>query len=379
MEVRARYVVIGTFTLAVILGLFAFVYWIKNTGGLGRRAIYQIRFEQPVSGLTVGSNVLFNGIRAGAVTDLALDASDPRRVTVTIAVDTALPIRSDTEVDIAYQGFTGAPAVSLKGGDPSGAPLASANHGPPILLAPPGVGQDLSESARTTLRHLDQILTDNAKPLHSAIEGFSTFSEMLGKNSGRIETMIGGLEKLAGVGEKPKPPPVYDLAAAASFPEPLGKIAARIVVPDPAAILVFDTQNILTRSADGVYGTIENIKWADNLPKLMQARILQSFENAHQLGAVDRAGDQTEGAFRLELGIRHFEIALQAKPTAVVDFSARVASDKGDVAGSRVFSASVEAKSEKPDDLVAALNAAFTRAAHDLVVWTIGLKLEGGK
>ena len=48
MEVRARYILIGSFTLAVILGLFTFVYWIKNVGGLGQRAIYQIQFEQPV-------------------------------------------------------------------------------------------------------------------------------------------------------------------------------------------------------------------------------------------------------------------------------------------------------------------------------------------
>ena len=60
MEIRARYVLIGSFVLAFVLGMFGFVYWIKNIGGLGQRTSYQVRFEEPVSGLTIGSSVLFN-------------------------------------------------------------------------------------------------------------------------------------------------------------------------------------------------------------------------------------------------------------------------------------------------------------------------------
>jgi phospholipid/cholesterol/gamma-HCH transport system substrate-binding protein len=379
MEVRARYVLVGSFTLTVILGLFWFAYWINNVGGIGQHASYQIRFEQSVDGLAIGSNVLFNGIRVGVITELALDRSDPKRVNVLISLDPVVPIRSDTEVDVTYQGLTGAPAISLKGGNASGAPLVPNNEHPPILVAAAGIGQNLSDSARHTLRHLDQILTDNAKPLHTAIEGFSTFAEMLGKNSDRLEAIIGGLEKLTGVGEKAKPPPTFDLAAATSFIPPPNKIAARIIVPDPTGILAFDTQNILIRSADGVFSNVDNAKWADTVPKLMQARILQSFENAGQLAAVDRPGDQSEGAFRLELGVRNFQISLQPTPTAVVEFSARLVSEKGDVVGARIFSATVEAKSELPAGLVAAFNAAFSNAAKDLVVWTIGQNFADSK
>ena len=69
MEIRARYTLIGAFTLAVILGVFAFVYWLHNAGGLGDRAISRLVFG-PVSGLLPGSPVLFNGIRVGEVTAL---------------------------------------------------------------------------------------------------------------------------------------------------------------------------------------------------------------------------------------------------------------------------------------------------------------------
>jgi len=377
MEIRARYVLIGTFTLAVVVGLFAFVYWIKNTGGIGARALYEVRFEQPVSGLTIGSSVLFNGIRVGAITSISLDANDPKRVTVMISVDPSLPIRADTVVDVTYQGLTGAPAISLKGGDATAAALPKDGSGPPMLLAGAGVGQNLTDSARDTLHRLDEILIENKKPLNTAITGFSTFAEMLGNNSKRIEGLIGGLEKLTGVGDKSKPPTVYDLAAATGFPATVKPLSSKLSLPDPSAILVFDTQNILVRAADGTYSNIENAKWADSLPKLMQARVLQSFENAQQLGKVDKASDMGDGGYKLELGIRDFQISLSPQPKAVVEFSARVVSGKGDVAGARMFNATIDAKSEQPADAVAALNAAFAKAAGDLVNWTVGLKLGG--
>jgi len=39
MEIKARYVLIGLFTLASIVAGFAFVYWLQTTGGLGKRTL----------------------------------------------------------------------------------------------------------------------------------------------------------------------------------------------------------------------------------------------------------------------------------------------------------------------------------------------------
>lgn len=373
MEIRARYALIGAFVLAFILGMFGFIYWLQNTGGLGQRALYRIRFDQPVSGLTVGSGVLFNGIRVGVISDIQLDPSNPKRVTVSISVDPATPVRADTQVDVTYQGLTGAPAILLKGGSTAAARLTPQDGQPPLLLAGAGVGQNLSEAARETLRHLDEILTDNAKPLKTAIAGLSTFSDMLGRNSQRLEGVIGGLERLTGTGAAPPTPSVYDLAAPTAFPPSDKTIQAQLVVPDPSALLVFDTQKILIHSAAGTYTHVDNAQWADNLPKLMQAKIVQSFENAHQLRAVSRPIDQLEAAYRLELTIRRFQISPEPTPTAEVEFSARLVSDKGNVADARIFNVSVPTESMKAPDAVDALNAAFGKAAEQLVVWTVGL------
>jgi phospholipid/cholesterol/gamma-HCH transport system substrate-binding protein len=369
MEYRARYLLIGAFSLACLLGAFAFVYWIKNTGGLGQRAVYELRFESSVSGLNVGANVLFNGVRVGAVTAVTLDPAAPARVTATISVDPQTPIRADTKVDVSFQGLTGATAISLTGGAPDAPKAASEDGKPPVLVAGADVGRSLTDSARDTLRRLDTIFDQNAKPLNTAITGISEFADMLGKNSKRVEGLIGGLETLTGTGAPKKGPAIYDLAAASDFTSTT-PLKAQVAVPDPTVIILFDSQKILLRSASGTYTSIDNAQWADNLPKLVQARIVQSFENAHQLGEVSRPLDQLPAEYRLELGIRSFYLEPQPSPKALVAITARLVSDKG-VAGAQLFSATTAAKSTDAADAVAALNAAFTEVARQIVSWTL--------
>ena len=308
MEIRAPYVVVGTFVLAVVLAVFGFIYWISRTGGLGERASYQVRFESPVSGLVAGSQVLFNGIRTGEVTDLRLDPAHPQWLIATISVEPSTPIHADTTLDIDYTGLTGVAAIALRGGSTTAPRLEPHEGAPPLLIAGPKVGQTLTQAAREALRRVDEVVADNAKPLHTAIEGFSTFADMLGRNSKRIEGLLGGLEKLTGTGGPSTPTAVFDLAAANDF-APLGKsIDKHIAVPNPTAVLVYDTQNILIRSPQGTFTTVENAKWADNLPKLMQAKVVQSFENAHLLAAVSQPLDDLNSDYRLVLEIRGFQL-----------------------------------------------------------------------
>ena len=57
METRANYILIGCFTLAVILGAFGFVYWFHHVGGTGERMTYRVMFQGPVGGLRSGASV----------------------------------------------------------------------------------------------------------------------------------------------------------------------------------------------------------------------------------------------------------------------------------------------------------------------------------
>jgi phospholipid/cholesterol/gamma-HCH transport system substrate-binding protein len=183
METKARYAQIGLFTLVVIVAGFAFVYWLHSGGGLRQRTAFQLRFDAPVSGLLKGSAVLFNGIRVGEVTRLDLSPESPKRVVVTVAIEPATPVRSDTRVEIDFQGLTGAPVISLTGGSPTAPALTAAGTEPP-------------------LHRLDEILDANAEPLKSTIGNLSTFSAALARNADRLDGIVAGLERFTGGGEK---------------------------------------------------------------------------------------------------------------------------------------------------------------------------------
>ncbi|HKQ55038.1 MAG TPA: MlaD family protein, partial [Methyloceanibacter sp.] len=168
METRARYALIGLFMLAVIAASFAFVYWLENKGGFAERETYKVKFQGSVSGLLIGSAVLFNGIRVGEVTDLSLYTDAPQDVVATIAVSRGTPIRADTGVNIETQGLTGGAAIALSGGA-STAPLMAAEGGAaPTLIAQPQAGQDWTQAARDAFQRVDRVLADNSETLKSA-------------------------------------------------------------------------------------------------------------------------------------------------------------------------------------------------------------------
>jgi phospholipid/cholesterol/gamma-HCH transport system substrate-binding protein len=198
METKANYVVIGLFTLAVIVGVFGFVYWFQNIGGSGERGYYRVVFDGSVSGLRTGGSVLFNGIRVGEVTDLKLNADKPQQVIATVTIDKSVPVRADTTVGLEFQGLTGIASVALSGGTATSQILAGDKQNPPVLTAPAGSNQDFTQAARDTLRRLDDVLAENQKAFHSAIANIEKFSGALARNSDRLDKISEGLQNLTG-------------------------------------------------------------------------------------------------------------------------------------------------------------------------------------
>lgn len=198
METRANYVLIGVFTLAVVVGVFGFVYWFQNIGGTGERAFYRVEFEGSVSGLRTGATVLFNGIRVGEVTKLDLDPQRPQKVVATVSIDKSVAVRPDTEIGLEFQGLTGIASLSLKGGSPSAPALVGNKDNPPMLKAPPGATQDVTQTARDVMRRFDEFLQENQKAFHSTLENLDKFTGALARNSERIDRITAGLENLTG-------------------------------------------------------------------------------------------------------------------------------------------------------------------------------------
>lgn len=226
----------------------------------------------------------------------------------------------------------------------------------------------MSEAARQTLARLDRILAENAGDIHTLISNLSSFAEALGKNSGKVEGIVAGLERMTGGGKASGA--AYDLSALSPEAMPARPLDKQLVVTDVNALLTYDSERVLTQVDSGQLAGLGTAKWSDNLPKLMQARIVQSFENTGSLGLASRPIEGAAPDFQLQIEIRKFQIAPGPERAAVAEISAKLVSSDGHVAAARIFDATVPVKSQEDVDAAKALNEAFGKILAKLIPWT---------
>jgi phospholipid/cholesterol/gamma-HCH transport system substrate-binding protein len=188
METRANYVLIGSFTLAVIAAAIGFVLWFQSLHTTKQRTPLRVVFEGPAAGLRNGGSVNFNGIRVGEVVSVKLD--NPRRVVALAMIENRAPIRKDTLVGLEFQGLTGVAAISLKGGEEAAPPPPLDEDGIPILTADPNKLQDVTEAIRGTLQNINKLVADNQESVTKSLKNLETFTTSLSRNSERIDAVM---------------------------------------------------------------------------------------------------------------------------------------------------------------------------------------------
>ena len=155
------------------------------------------------------------------------------------------------------------------------------------------------------------------------------------------------------------------------MPGPAGKtVNVQWAIPEPTAVAMLETQRFLFSPAQDYPGFAEAM-WADALPKLVQARLIESFENYDIAHAPLRTADLGQAEFQLLIDLRRFRIAVDAKPAAEIGLSARIVDKNGKVVASRLFEESEKLDKVEPPQAVAAFNAAFGRIAKDMIAWTV--------
>ena len=123
-------------------------------------------------------------------------------------------------------------------------------------------------------------------------------------------------------------------------------------------------------STSGVPGFAEFL-WADTIPKLFQARLIDSFENYDIAHAPLRTMDVGQADFQLLIDVRRFRIATDSGPQAEMALSARIVDKNGKVIASRLFEETEKFEKVEPQAAVTAFNAAFGRIASNMIGWTV--------
>jgi cholesterol transport system auxiliary component len=139
----------------------------------------------------------------------------------------------------------------------------------------------------------------------------------------------------------------------------------------PTALQALDSERVVVQPTPGVINYLGGARWADRLPRIVQARIVEAFENGKRIRAVVRGGGQFRSDFQLATELREFGVLVGNEPTALVEISARIVNERtGRVVAAEVFTARAETSSVDGPSATAAINTAFGTVLIDLVRWT---------
>jgi len=203
METRAKFALIGLFTISVIAIAFGFVFWFSGSRGGSNFKSYQVVFDNPVTGLSRGGAVLFNGIRVGEVGDLDFDPKDPLLVVARIDIRPDVPMKDTTKARLEFSGLTGVASIQLYNSDPKAPDLvAKKQEAIPRLRAERTVTlQDVLETVQNAgqktqdiLTKVDDIVTENQVPIRETIGNFERLSAAL--DAEKINSAVDNISKM---------------------------------------------------------------------------------------------------------------------------------------------------------------------------------------
>jgi len=169
MERNANYALVGVISTVLLVAMIVFLLWLTNFALSSRYDVYDVIFHGPITGLSRGGDVQFNGIKVGDVSDIALDARDPNIVVAKIKVRSDTPVRQDSMATLEPQGITGVNYIEITAGS-TGKPLLKDVWPPgsiPEIKAKPGMissllsgGGTVMQQASETLSRIDEVLSD---------------------------------------------------------------------------------------------------------------------------------------------------------------------------------------------------------------------------
>lgn len=171
----------------------------------------------------------------------------------------------------------------------------------------------------------------------------------------------------------PAPLDTYELTPPSVSSTAPRRSRTQVLVAEPTALRALDGENIVVRTAPASIEYLRGAQWADRLPRMVQARMVDELQATGRLGGVGRPGDGLAIDFQIVSDIRAFEVRVYGQRRATIEMSVRILNDRnGVVRASRVFQVEVPVASPGNDAYVAALDAAHRELASQLVHWVLG-------
>lgn len=223
---------IGMFAVAMILCAWGGIRFLSGVDIFSRNVDYYAVYDQ-VNGVQGASPVMMRGVKVGTVSEILFDPARSSQVVLRLTVRRQYPIPSDSEAKIVSSSLMGSKAIEIVLGESS----VRLEKGDTIRS---GYSRDMMDTALTELDffkekisrlteelsrtltgistlvesnssnigeltahlnsiagNLDEVLSAEKSGLRSAVAGISEFSQTLGRNAGRVDTLMGNLTRFS--------------------------------------------------------------------------------------------------------------------------------------------------------------------------------------
>ncbi len=179
---------------------------------------------------------------------------------------------------------------------------------------------------------------------------------------------------LSGCASLKEAPATFELSAPPPASTRSAATRSQILIPEPTAAKSLDSQQIVIRPTPQTIETLGASQWSDRLPRLVQLRLLQAFQNTGRVGAVGVPGQGLAIDYQIVTELRRFEVTVDGGATAVVEMSVKALNDRtGVVRSTRIFRGTAPVTGAGNPAYVAALDQAFGQVADEIVAWTLRL------
>ncbi|HUI35297.1 MAG TPA: MlaD family protein [Stellaceae bacterium] len=212
METRAHYVAVGAFVLALVFLAFTAVLWLAGTQFAVSYDHYDIFFKGPVTGLSKGAAVDYNGIRVGQVSEIEIDPNNVEQIRVTVEIKSTVVIKEDAAANVETNILSGVSYVLITRGTQEAKKLVAHDGQRYPVIRPrrstlasiSARGPQLLEKLDDILDQVEDLLNDhNREVFASTLEHVEKFTGSLSAHSDDIgqlvaegKTALASLDKL---------------------------------------------------------------------------------------------------------------------------------------------------------------------------------------
>src|SRR5690606_12789198 len=145
-----------------------------------------------------------------------------------------------------------------------------------------------------------------------------------------------------------------------------------VLVAEPSALKVLDSENIVIRPSAGTVEFLGGAQWADRLPRIVQARLVETLQGTGRLGGVGKPGEGLAIDYQVVTEVRAFDVRVDGAARAEVRLHVKLLNDRnGVVRAEKTFAATAAVSGSGNAAYVAALDRAFAQATREIVGWTL--------